>query len=432
MSSITIPAGVTEIGENAFSRCDNLQTIIFEGNAPTFGRTPFAEITATVYYPVDDDSWTEAVMQNYDGELTWASYVVDNSLKVLEQPKNTYTKIGKTAKVTLKAQGNGLTYQWYFKNAGAKKYSKSSVTSATYSCKMSEKSKDRRVYCVITDANGEEVKSKSVILREAASITTQPKDACVQSGKSAKVTVKASGDELTYQWYFKNAGSSKFTKSSVTKASYSAKMSDKVKDRQVYCVVTDAYGKTAKTKTVVLRMAATITEQPQNTCGNYGDTLRSPLKANGDGLSYQWYVKNAGSSKFSKSSVTSATYSCKLNEKSSGRQIYCIVTDAYGNTAKSATATVYQELRITSQPKDVTVAEGKTAKVSFQAEGYDLTYTWYFKNAGDKSFKKTTSFTGNTYSVKMTDDRDGRQVYCVVTDAFGNTLSTEMVRLKMK
>ena len=432
LTDITLPEALTSIGSFAFNECNNLRTITFKGNGPTIGENSFYEVTATAYYPANDDSWTEDVMQDYGGKLTWLVEGSGKPLAILQQPKNTYTKAGKTAKVTMEVQGSGLKYQWYIKNAGQKKYSKSSVTSATYSCKMNEKSKDRLAYCIITDAEGNRVKSKTVILREAASITSQPQDAQAQSGNTVKVTVKASGDGLKYQWYVKNAGAKKFTKSSVTKATYSTKMREAAQGRQIYCVVTDTYGKTAKSKTVTLGMTVSITQQPQNACGNYGDTLRISLGASGDGLSYQWYVKNAGGSKFSKSSITSATYSCKLNEKSAGRQVYCIVTDTYGNTAKSATATIYKELRITSQPADVTVAEGQTAKVSFQAEGDGLTYTWYFKDVDDNGFKKTSTFTGNTYSVKMSAARDGRWVYCVVTDAYGNALSTEMVRLRMK
>ena len=82
----------------------------------------------------------------------------------------------------------------------------------------------------------------------------QPKDVTAPKGKTAKVTVKASGDELTYQWFFKNAGSSKYTESSVTSATYSTKMTDKVDGRQVYCVVTDKYGKTVKSDVITLKM----------------------------------------------------------------------------------------------------------------------------------------------------------------------------------
>ena len=128
------------------------------------------------------------------------------------------------------------------------------MTSATYSAKMSDKVNGRRVYCIVTDKYGKTVQSKTVVLRMAATITKQPKDVTVEKGKTAKVTVKAVGDELTYTWYIKNEGASKFSKSSVTSATYSCKMSKKVDGRQVYCVVTDKYGKSVKSNTVTLNM----------------------------------------------------------------------------------------------------------------------------------------------------------------------------------
>ena len=98
------------------------------------------------------------------------------------------------------------------------------------------------------------MKTKTFTLRESVSITTQPKTVTVKKNATAKVTLKASGDGLTYQWYIKNATATKFSKSSVTTATYSTKMTDKAKNRQIYCVIKDKYGNTVKTVTVKLNM----------------------------------------------------------------------------------------------------------------------------------------------------------------------------------
>ena len=63
--------------------------------------------------------------------------------------------------------------------------------------------------------------------------------------------------------------------------------------------------------------------------------------------------------------------------------------------------------------------------------GAELTYTWYYRNAGATAFTKTTTFTGDTYSLKMTAARSGRQVYCVIKDAAGNTVATDVVMLNV-
>ena len=74
ISEITIPASVTTIGNGAFSNCSKLTEIWFEGDAPSIGEMCFGETTATAYYPAGNKTWTEEVMQNYDGTITWVSY----------------------------------------------------------------------------------------------------------------------------------------------------------------------------------------------------------------------------------------------------------------------------------------------------------------------------------------------------------------------
>ena len=118
---------------------------------------------------------------------------------------------------------------------------------------MSSKSMDRQVYCIVKDKYGNKVKTKTAYLRMEASIITQPKSVAVASGKTAKVTVKAAGEGLDYTWYVKDKGASKFKKSSVDGASYSVKVTSKNSGRQVYCIVTDMHGNTAKTKTVTIK-----------------------------------------------------------------------------------------------------------------------------------------------------------------------------------
>lgn len=266
----------------------------------------------------------------------------------------------------------------------------------------------------------------------APEIVEQPTNTYTKAGKTAYVSLTAKGMGLKYQWYVKNAGAKKYSKSSVTSATYTCKMNEKSKDRLVYCVITDYNGATVKSKTVILREAASITSQPQDAQAQSGKTVKVRVTASGDNLKYQWYIKNAGAKKYSKSSVTSPTYSCKMSDKAQGRQVYCVVTDAYGKTSKSKTATLGMAVSITQQPESVTVEAGETAMVSFQAIGDDLTYTWYFADIDDASFKKTSTFKDNIYSVKMSEARDGRQVYCVITDAYGNKVTTDVVSLNMK
>ncbi len=112
---------------------------------------------------------------------------------ILAQPAiATYAAQGDIVRVSFTAAGDGLTYQWYLKNAGDTAYAKSSVTGATYSARISDKSHNRRLYCVVRDAYGNQVRTETVLIRRRASILTEPATAasrvcairCIQASVS--------------------------------------------------------------------------------------------------------------------------------------------------------------------------------------------------------------------------------------------------------
>lgn len=77
LTEATIGSGVTSIGELAFTACFDLTELSFLGDAPEIHEKAFYEVKAICYYPPDNDTWTDDVMQNYGGTLTWR-YVVDS------------------------------------------------------------------------------------------------------------------------------------------------------------------------------------------------------------------------------------------------------------------------------------------------------------------------------------------------------------------
>ena len=112
--------------------------------------------------------------------------------------------------------------------------------------------------------------------------------------------------------------------------------------RQLYCVVTDAYGNSVTTNTVTIDMIPTlaITKQPESVKVAEGALANVKVEASGEGLKYAWWIAAAGSTSFSKSSVTAASYSVAMNASRAGRQLYCVITDASGNSVKSNTVTI--------------------------------------------------------------------------------------------
>ena len=87
LTSIVIPRNVKSIGSLCFSGCTSLKSVTFVGNAPTFVKydeyNNFEDVTATVYYPANNTTWSSSVMQNYGGNLTWVAGCTDGHTIVI-------------------------------------------------------------------------------------------------------------------------------------------------------------------------------------------------------------------------------------------------------------------------------------------------------------------------------------------------------------
>lgn len=88
ISKIVIPENVTTIGQYAFCRCYNLEEIYFKGDLPSINTKTFENVTANIYYPVNNNTWTEDSLQNYGGTITWKKWnpetgeIIDDSQNI--------------------------------------------------------------------------------------------------------------------------------------------------------------------------------------------------------------------------------------------------------------------------------------------------------------------------------------------------------------
>ena len=97
------------------------------------------------------------------------------------------------------------------------------------------------------------------------------------------------------------------------------------------------------------------------------------IGAIGDGLTYKWYCRNPGTTKFSAASVTTNTFSSIMTDARNGREVYCVITDQYGNSVQSDTV-VMMRFAFTEQPQDAVVYKnGDTVTFTAHAEGQDVT-----------------------------------------------------------
>ena len=172
-----------------------------------------------------------------------------NAIKINTQPSDYAGAIGTMAKFTVVAEGEGLTYQWQLKKGSSwANLTTGGATTSTMTIKV-DAGKNGKVYrCVITDANGEMIATKEVTITvkepsNAIVIVSQPESYDGPSGKTARFTVVAEGEGLTYQWQLKKGNSwADLTSGGATTSTLSIK-ADYSRDGKVYrCVITDANG----------------------------------------------------------------------------------------------------------------------------------------------------------------------------------------------
>ncbi len=192
------------------------------------------------------------------------------------------------------------------------------------------------------------------------------------------------------------------------------------------------YGNDRLYRANVICAPLSITTQPKDYTGKLNSTASFTVAAVGEGLTYQWQVSDDNGKTWSNSSVKTAKYSTKLTAARDGRQVRCIVTDAEGSKATSNVATMTLQstgVTITTQPKDFNGKLNSTASFTVVATGDGLTYQWQISDDGENwtnSSVKTAK-----YSTKLTAAKNGRQVRCIVTDENGNSLTSEAATMKL-
>ncbi len=213
------------------------------------------------------------------------------------------------------------------------------------------------------------------------------------------------------------------------------------------CKVTDAAGKVVYSEMASITVegaALKVKTQPQGGKVKVGDTMKLSVSAEGgkEPYSYQWYVyvdrlfkdylPLEGSEKAKNTTTAEMSYTFTA-EDGAEKKFRCEITDAEGKKVTSDTAVVTitagEPLKIKNQPADQTIAVGETATLSVVAEGGKAPYTYqwksYLKLDGHReNLVNLEGETASSLSVKPRSAGSGKYC-CVVTDANGNTVTSE-------
>ena len=357
LTNLTLPSSVKTVGAYAFQYCTALESVFVPKSVTSIGMWAFIDCDslATVYYAGSREEWEALLTDEYGGSVTLhptfenvsVYYNYTRVLKITAQPTDQNIKLGDTIKLNVKAEGEGLTYQWYFKKAGQTSFSKwNGRTHATETVTPNATWNGIQLYCIVKDSAGntEQSNPAKITVTGTPKITRQPVSQTVALGDTIQLSVKAEGVGLTYQWYFKKAGQTAWNKwKGRTHATETVTPNATWNGIQLYCEIRDAAGAKVSSSTarITVSGAPKITVQPVSQTMALGDTIQLSVKAEGVGLTYQWYFKKAGQTAWNKwKGRTHATETVTPNATWNGIKLYCEIKDGSGDSVKSDTVTV--------------------------------------------------------------------------------------------
>ena len=393
----------------------------------------FVDVSGTEY-----DSLPEGLSESIRLTKKGADIPVD--LEILSLSNDCYGANGTQASFHIDAQGSGtVSYQWQYKLAGSDIWNtptQASAKTADYTFKLKPSYENMQVRCIVSDDYGFEVISEIRNVNVFA-LTTQPSDVIVADGQTVTFDVAATGQSLTYQWYYKrpNASWRKVTAKGYNTSSLPITGGEKNNGTSYRCVVKDSVGNSITSSAAMLTMVETlqITGLSDDVYGKGGTEATFHIDAVGQGnLTYQWQYKLAGESKWrtpGQASAKTADYVFKLKTSYDNIEVRCIVTDAAGNTCTSDVrkANVFV---ITKQPNHVFAVLGENVTFAVEGIGQNLTYQWYSRSL-EGDWTKVTVAGNNAASLTITAQvrNNGYQYRCYVYDGLGNRIKSQAAML---
>ena len=378
-------------------------------------------------------------------------------LKITSQPQDVMVKAGTTVNFNIKAQGEGLKYQWQVSSSNGERWGNTSLAGnkTTTLTLTAAANYDGRLYrCIVTDKYGKTVTSNAAKLsieksQATLKITGQPQDVKAEVGSTTSVSVKAEGEGLKYQWQVSSSNGKRWGNTSLAgnkTTTLTFTVLSNYEGRLFRCIVTDKNGNTvtsnaAKVSLGSLQTELKIVKQPEDVKAQAGNTVTFKVKAQGTGLTYQWQTSSSNGAKWGNTSLAgnkTATLSFTAPANYDGRLYRCIITDANGktvtsNAAKLSFSSTTGTVKITSQPTDVKTGVGKIVSFKVVAEGVGLKYQWQTSSSNGAKWGNTSLSGNNTalLSFSAPATYDGRLYRCVITDAKGNTVVSEAAKLSI-
>ena len=233
-----------------------------------------------------------------------------------------------------------------------------------------------------------------IILRSGGTVSRE-------SGEWAELSCSASGESLSFQWYFRKNSEDVWSRCTVATAKDRTMTIQAFNYRSGYqyrCrVYNDGGSKYTEMYTleVLPQEPPVIVRQPRDTTEGLWNTAYFFVEASGTNLRYQWQFQSPGSSVWSNSSSETAYGRIKgvaAIARRDGQRYRCKVYNAAGSVyTEPATLNVVDQRPITVIRHPQSVTANRSAQLTVEAEGV-REYIWCTRRPGSDEWTELESY----------------------------------------
>lgn len=317
-----------------------------------------------------------------------ATLTVGNSAVITANPVSTTVCVGDNASFAVTATGSSLTYQWQVSTNGGTSFTNiTGATAATLSLTSVTAAQNTYQYRVVIfscSPTGINSAAATLTVNNPLVIQTQPQSVTICQGTNTTLSIAATGTGLTYQWQVSTNGGTTFANiTGATAATLDLLAVTPAMNGNQYRVVLkgacNTVGLNSAAITLTVNTLVTISAQPVPTSVCLPNNTSLSLTAAGTGLTYQWQVStNNGTTYTNITGATSATLSLTgITIGMNGNLYRAVLTGTCNSlTSTAVLLTVNNPVNITTQPKNTSICESKTAQFSVVATGSTISYQW--------------------------------------------------------
>ena len=158
------------------------------------------------------------------------------------------------------------------------------------------------------------------------------------------------------------------------------------------------------------------------------DEAEFSVDAEGDEISCKWFYKTENSTSW-QAWGEGDRISFAAKEYHNKCQFRCEITDGNGQSRMSETAELIIKPKIVVQPGNVKGKVGEDFTLTCRATGAGITYWWFYSGSNGEKWGRweEESMSDSTNPIKK--NRDGYLFKCIVRDANGNEIESNIVKL---